>query len=97
MPASNNAILQVLQTPNSDQRLEVAIEQHEGTEQIVLRHATWTDGLGWCGQKTIRLDAEHLDDLHRALTVARHRRNRRAADAGRAHKPAQVIQLPTLA
>lgn len=97
MQASNNAILQVLQAPDSDQRLEVAIEHHQGAEQIVLRHATWTDGLGWCGQKTIRLDAEHLDDLHRALTVARHRRNRRAADSGQIHKPAQLIQLPTLA
>jgi uncharacterized protein YbcC (UPF0753/DUF2309 family) len=73
------------------------MEQHEGVDRVVLRHSTWTDGLGWCCQKTIRLDAEQLDEMHRALTVARHRINRRRAESGQMHQAAQVIQLPTLA
>jgi hypothetical protein len=77
--------------------VEVSIEQHEGVERIVLRQSTWTEGLGWCGQKTIRLDTEQLDDLHRALTVARQRINRQRAAAGHVQTTAQIIQLPTLA
>jgi hypothetical protein len=62
-----------------------------------MQYSTWTDGLGWCSQKTIRLGIEHLDDLHRALTVARHRVNRKRAATGQATETAKVIQLPTLA
>lgn len=63
----------------------------------MLRCSTWTEGLGWCSQKTIRLDGEQLDDLHRALTVARHRLNLQRVERGQAIESAQVIQLPTLA
>jgi hypothetical protein len=38
-----------------------------------------------------------VDDLHRALTVARHRINLHRAERGQQSEPAQVIQLPTLA
>lgn len=67
-----------------------------GVEQVVLRYSTWTDGLGWCTQKTIQLDTEHLDELHRALTVARHRVKRQRAEAGGTNATAKVIQLPAL-
>jgi hypothetical protein len=92
-----NATVQILPSPSDDERVEVLIEQHAGGEHVVLRHSTWTEGLGWCSQKTIRLDTEQLDDLHRALTVARHRINRERAEAGQTWESAQVIQLPTLA
>jgi hypothetical protein len=78
-------------------KVEVAYEQHEGAEVLALRYMTWTDGLGWCCQKTIRVEEEQLDELHRALTVARHRARRKAADAGTPQTPAQVIQFPSLA
>ncbi len=96
MLSNTNATVQILQSPTEDQRVEVSIEPCDGTERVVLRHSTWTEGLGWCTQKTIRLDGEQLDDLHRALTVARQRINRRRAAAG-SFETAQVIQLPTLA
>ena len=80
-----------------DQKVELAFEEHEGVERVALRYFTWTDGLGWCCQKTIRLDGEQLEDLQRAVTVARHRLNRRKAEEGRPVQSAQVIQLPTLA
>jgi hypothetical protein len=94
---SQSARIQTFQSPCEDERVEVFIEQHEGAERVVLRQSTWTEGLGWCSQKTIRLDGEQLDDLHRALTVARHRVNRQRAEAGHVREPAQIIQLPTLA
>ena len=93
-----NATVQTLQSPSSeDRKVEVSIESGADGEQVVLRYLTWTEGLGWCGQKTIRLDEGNLDELHRALTVARHRIGRRRAEAGQVSEPAKVIQLPTVA
>ena len=97
MLSTHNATSQTLTRSREDQKIEVSIESGADGEQVVLRYLTWTDGLGWCGQKTIRLDDGHLDELHRALTVARHRINRRRAEAGQVSEVAKVIQLPTVA
>jgi hypothetical protein len=80
-----------------DRKVEVSYERLGDAEVVVLRHMTWTDGLGWCCQKTIRVEEDQLDELQRALTVARHRARRRAAESGATQTPAQVIQLPSLA
>jgi hypothetical protein len=95
----NNATIQPQESPScEDRKIEVSIESEGATEQqVVLRYSTWTDGLGWCGQKTIRLDAELLDDLQRALTVARHRIKRQRAERGDPLETGKVIQLPTIA
>ena len=93
---SSTQAAQVLRGARPDQQVEVVFEPTAEGERVALRYSTWTEGLGWCCQKTIRLEADQLDDLHRALTVARHRRNRRRAESGEAHTPAQVIQLPAL-
>jgi hypothetical protein len=95
--SSQPANSQPLEAPCEDRRVEVSIEAGHDGEEVVLRYLTWTDGLGWCGQKTIRLDGEHLEDLQRALTVARHRLKRHRAEAGHSTESAKVIQLPTLA
>lgn len=79
-----------------EQKVDVSIEREGEDERIALRYSTWTEGLGWCCQKTIKLDAEHLDDLHRALTLARHRINRGRAESGQPVQSAQVIQFPSL-
>ena len=97
MQGSNKAAVPILDSPREDERVEVLLEEDEGVERVVLRYSTWVEGLGWCGQKTIRLDGSHLDDLHRALTVARHRIARKRAEAGQSFQPASVIQLPTIA
>jgi hypothetical protein len=94
---NHTATVQILDSPHDDEKVEVLLEEDEGLERVVLRYSTWVDGLGWCGQKTIRLDGAHLDDLHRALTVARHRINRKRMEAGQPVQPATVIQLPTIA
>lgn len=79
-----------------EQKVDVSIEHEGDEERVALRYSTWTEGLGWCCQKTIKLDAEHLDDLQRALTLARHRINRRRAESGQTVQAAQVIQFPAL-
>lgn len=97
MQSNNTASVQILPSARQDQRVEVVLEQRGGEDFVALRYSTWTEGLGWCSQKTIRFDGEQLDDLHRALTVARQRINRRRVDAGQAMRTARVVQLPTLA
>lgn len=97
MQTNNNAVVQVLPSAREDRKIEVVLEHHGEEDVVALRHSVWTEGLGWCAQKTIRLDAGQLDELHRAVTVARHRINRRRGEAGQTVKTAQVIQFPTLA
>ena len=97
MPVRNNATEQIPQSSRDNRKVELHFEPCDEGERIAIKYSTWVDGLGWCCQKTIRLDVEQLDELHRAMTVARHRVRRRRADAGELMTPAQVIQLPTLA
>lgn len=97
MQGNHTATVQILDSPYDDEKVEVLLEEDEGDARVVLRYSTWVEGLGWCGQKTISLDSSHLDDLHRALTVARHRIKRKRAEAGQPSQPATVIQLPTVA
>src|SRR5437868_15506987 len=86
-----------LEAAGTQQRVEVTFEPQEGGgECVALRYLTWTDGLGWCWQKTIRVGGEQLEELHRAVTVARHRYRRQRAETGEPTAPAQVIQLPSL-
>jgi hypothetical protein len=95
--SSHNATVQPQPSPGEDRKVEVSIESGKDGQEVVVRYSTWTDGLGWCSQKTFRLQGGELDDLHRALTVARHRVNRQRAAAGQALETGKVIQLPTLA
>lgn len=97
MQSSKNAVSHTLHSTQTDQQVELMIEQGEGAGAVALRYSTWIEGLGWCSQKTIRLDSDQLDDLHRAITVVRHRLNRQRAEAGQLTETAQVIQLPMLA
>ena len=94
MQTTNNAASHNPKSAREDHKVEVVIE---GADRVAVRYLTWTDGLGWCCQKTLRVDAEQLEELHRSLTVARHRLNRMRAEEGLTTEPAQVIQLPTLA
>ena len=52
---------------SDEKRVEVSLEEN----QAVIKLSTWTEDLGWCGQKTLSLDAEMLDDLHRIISAAR--------------------------
>lgn len=91
---TNNAPAHVIESARENQKIEVVIE---GVDRVALRYSTWTEGLGWCCQKTMRVDAGQLGELQRALTVARHRVNRLRAEEGMAVETAQVIQFPTVA
>lgn len=96
MNSSTQAAAHVIPSGREEQQVEVVIETGEGASVIALRLSTWTEGLGWCCQKTIRLDGEQLDDLHHAISVARHRLNRQRFADGQFKPSAQIIQLPII-
>ncbi len=80
-----------------EQKLEVVMQTRDGADCVALRLSTWTDGLGWCAQKTIELEAGQLDELHLAVTVARRRLAAKRAETDQPTAPAKVIRLPAVA
>jgi len=73
------------------------MQHRDGEECLALRLSTWTDGLGWCAQKTIELEVDQLDELHRAVTVARRRLASKRAESDQPVAAAKVIHMPTIA
>ncbi|MGI9054749.1 MAG: hypothetical protein ACR2F2_02980 [Pyrinomonadaceae bacterium] len=67
----SNTAVKFLPIYNDEKKVEVSLEQ----DQAVIKLSTWVKDLGWCSQKTISLDAEMLDDLHRVIASARYRLN----------------------
>lgn len=87
----NNAV-KFLPSIVEDKKLEVSVEENEA----ILKYSTWTENLGWSCQKTMRVDAAMLDDLHRAISAARYKLNQRKTDAD--DFPAgNIIPFPTVA
>lgn len=95
MPVKNNAAGDLQRAPHEERKVEVVFDPSHDDESVALRYSTWVEGLGWCAQKTIRVEGEQLDELHRALTVARHRVRRKRAEAGVSQETARVIPMPT--
>ena len=73
-----------------DKKVEVSLEN----SQAIIKLSTWTEDLGWCCQKTMSLDAEMLDDLHRVISSARYRLNNQKSESEEPVKPANVISFP---
>ena len=75
---------------SDEKRVDLAIDN--GTAFLQL--STWAEGLGWCTQKTMQLDADLLDEVHRVITAARLKMKRTTADSGVEHEPARVLEFP---
>ena len=97
MRTQNQTAAQALDSSRPEQKIEVVMQGRGGAERVALRLSTWTDGLGWCAQKTIELEPAQLDELHLAVTVARRRLASKRAEAEQPAVTAKVIRLPTLA
>jgi len=93
----NQTALQPGNSSCPEQKIEIVTQHRDGEDCLALRLSTWTDGLGWCAQKTIELQADQLDELHLAVTVARRRLAAKRAEADQPIAPAKVIRLPTVA
>jgi len=89
----SNTATKFLPIVSDDKKLDVTLSD----DQAVIRLSTWTDDLGWCGQKTLSLDVDMLDDLHRVITAARLKLNRQKAEThGEETKASSVLQFPSL-
>ncbi|MDQ3321781.1 MAG: hypothetical protein M3525_05000 [Acidobacteriota bacterium] len=87
-----NTATEFLPSISDDKKIEVSIE----TNEVVLKLSTWTESLGWTCQKTMRIEEGMIDDLHRVISAARYKLNRR--DAGNVEKSAsKVIEFPKAA
>ena len=48
-----------------------------------IKLSSWVDGLGWCGEKTMTVEPEMLDVLHKLIGAARIKlRHQREIDGG---------------
>ena len=97
MRTQNQTAAHALNSSRPEQKLEIVTQARDGQNSVVLRLSTWTDGLGWCAQKTIELEPSQLDELHLAVTVARRRLAAKRAEADQPPASAKVIRLPTIA
>ncbi|NNF00649.1 MAG: hypothetical protein HKN25_16650 [Pyrinomonadaceae bacterium] len=68
----SNAAKKILPIISEDKKLEVSLEEGKA----IMKLLTWSDDLGWCGQKTLEIDDSMLDDLHRVIAAARLKTNR---------------------
>ena len=87
---STNAAVKFLPIVSDEKMVDVRLE--EG--QAVITLSTWTEGLGWCGQKTMSLDTEMLDELHRVISAARIKAKRLNAESEEQDASAKVLQFP---
>ena len=80
---------------SEDRKIEVTLD--EGRAQVKL--SNWVDGLGWCGQKTLDLDAELLDELHRVVAAARVKLKSAAAELQEDDDilSAKILEFPRIA
>ncbi len=77
---------------SEENKVDVSLQD----DQTVIKLSTWTDDLGWCTQKTMSLDAEMLDELHRVITAARLKIKRKKDDSGEEIITSKVLEFPTL-
>ena len=87
-----NTVTKFLPIFTEDKKVEVSLEN----SQAIIKLSTWTEDLGWLCQKTMALDAEMLDDLHRVISSARYRLNNQKSEKEEIAKPANVIAFPVI-
>jgi len=75
---------------SDEKKVEVSLKD----DQAVIKLSTWAEDLGWCGQKTMSLDADMLDELHRVIAAARIRLSRQKSENKQEVEPAKVLEFP---
>ena len=76
---------------SDEKKVEVSLTDN----QAIIKLSTWTEDLGWCGQKTLALDAEMLDDLHRVIASARYRLNKQKTETKVTVKNSNILEFPS--
>jgi hypothetical protein len=78
---------------SGEKRLDLGFANGE----TVIRMSTYVEGLGWSTQKTLKLDEEMLDDLHRVITAARQKIKRESTKETDGSEPSRILQFPAFA
>lgn len=89
----NNLATNFLPIVSDDKKIEVSLE----ADKAVIKLSNWVENLGWCGQKTLAVEVEMLEDLHRAISSARYKLNQNKADNGETTEISKIIQFPLTA
>lgn len=90
MSASNRSI-ELVPAVHGERSVGLIIQDDEAIIQL----SNWVDGLGWCVEKTMRVDRELLDSMHNQIAAARIRlRERRNERAGTLAAAARVLDFP---
>ncbi len=87
----SNTATKFLPIVTDEKKLELSLTDN----QAIIKLSTWTEDLGWCGQKTLALDAEMLDDLHRLIASARYKLNSKRVESADENKPSNVLEFPS--
>jgi len=75
----SNAAYKFAPLVSDDRKIDVSMSG--GDTEIKL--SGWVEGLGWCTQKTLKIEMEMLDELHRVIAAARIRlRSEQIEEAG---------------
>lgn len=89
----SNLATKFLPIISDEKKIEVSLEN----DQAVIKLSTWVEDLGWCGQKTLAVEAEMLDELHRAISAARYKLNQRKFDEEQTVERTNIIAFPKVA
>lgn len=89
----SNLATKILPIISDEKKIEVSLE----AETAVIKLSTWVEDLGWCGEKTLTVEAEMLDELHRAISAARYKLNQRKIDSEQTLVNTNVIAFPKFA
>jgi len=77
-----------------EKKVEVSLQDN----QAVIKLSTWTEDLGWCGQKTLSLDAEMLNELQGVISAARIKLKQqnveRVLESSEENESARILQFP---
>ncbi len=87
----NNIAAKFLPIVSDEKKVEVSLAD----DQAIIKLSTWTEDLGWLCQKTLSIDAEMLDDLHRVIASARYRLNKQKSVSEDVSKDAKVLEFPS--
>ena len=85
-----NLATKLLPIVSDEKKLEVSLQDN----QAIIKLSTWTEGLGWCCQKTLSLDAAMLDDLHRVIASARYKIKSKSVETDEPNKSSNVLRFP---
>ncbi len=86
----SNLATKFLPIVSDEKKIEVSLTD----TQAVIKLSTWTEDLGWCGQKTLTVDADMLDDLHRVIASARYKLNNKKSETEETFQTKKVLEFP---